>query len=50
MHLAGPSAPSWVLAESAASALFSLLSMLLIGLVIGPRPGRHSGRAGSEAR
>jgi len=36
IRLPGPNAPSWVLAESAASALFSLLSMLLIGLVIGP--------------
>lgn len=36
MRLPASRSPSWVLAETAASAVFSLLSMLLIGRVIGP--------------
>lgn len=35
-RLPGPRSPSWVLAEGVAGAAFSLLSMLVIGRVIGP--------------
>ena len=35
-RLPGARSPSWVLAESVAAAAFSLLSMLVIGRVIGP--------------
>jgi O-antigen/teichoic acid export membrane protein len=36
LRLPGARSPSWVLAESAGAAVFSLLSMLVIGRVIGP--------------
>ena len=36
IRLPGPRSPSWVLAESIAAAVLSLLSMLAIGRVIGP--------------
>ena len=35
-RLPGPHAPAWVFAETAASAGFSLISLLVIGRVIGP--------------
>jgi O-antigen/teichoic acid export membrane protein len=35
-RLPGPHSPSWVLAESVAGAVFSLIAMLAIGRVIGP--------------
>jgi O-antigen/teichoic acid export membrane protein len=35
-RLPGPRSPGWLLAESVAAAVFSLLSMLAIGRVIGP--------------
>ncbi len=36
IDLPGPRSASWVLTEAAASAVFSLLSMLVIGRIIGP--------------
>ena len=36
LRLPAPTSPAWVLAESATSAAFSLISMLVIGRVIGP--------------
>jgi PST family polysaccharide transporter len=36
LRLPGPQATAWVLAETASSAVFSLLSLLVIGRVIGP--------------
>jgi O-antigen/teichoic acid export membrane protein len=36
IRLPGPHAPSWVLTESVAAAVFSLIAMLAIGRVIGP--------------
>ena len=36
IRIPGPHAPAWVLAESLASAIFSLFSLLMIGRVIGP--------------
>lgn len=36
LRLPGHHAPAWVLAESASTALFSMVSLLLVGRVIGP--------------
>lgn len=36
LRFPGPHSPAWVLAETAASAAFSLVSLLVIGRVIGP--------------
>lgn len=37
IRIPGPRSPSWVFAESAAAAVLSLVSMLVIGRVIGPQ-------------